>query len=65
MLLAFNFVNFVVISEVNNTQEENSENGCTPSISTESSYPSNEAPLQRDEVKGTLNEKESNRNICK
>jgi len=54
-----------VISEWNNTEDEEARNKSTIILATGSPYQSNEGPLQRDEVKATFNKEESKDNACK
>jgi hypothetical protein len=54
-----------VISEWNNTEDEEARNKSTIVLATGSPYQSNEGPLQRDEVKATFNKEESKDNACK
>ncbi|XP_024936410.1 discoidin domain-containing receptor 2 isoform X2 [Cephus cinctus] len=52
-----------VISEWNNTDEEENKNRSTIVLATGSPYQNNEGPLQRDEVKATFNKEENNDNV--
>jgi len=53
-----------VISEWNNTEDEEARNKSTIVLATGSPYQNNEGPLQRDEVKATFNKEESKDNAC-
>ncbi|XP_012279165.1 discoidin domain-containing receptor 2 [Orussus abietinus] len=52
-----------VISEWNNTDEEENKNRSAIVPATGSPYQNNEGPLQRDEVKATFNKEENNDNV--
>jgi len=54
-----------VISEWNNTEDEEAKNKSAIVLATGSPYQNNEGPLQRDEVKATFNKEESKDNTCK
>lgn len=54
-----------VISEWNNTEDEEAKNRSAIVLATGSPYQNNEGPLQRDEVKATFNKEESKDNACK
>lgn len=54
-----------VISEWNNTEDEEARNKSAIVLATGSPYQNNEGPLQRDEVKTTFNKEESKDNACK
>lgn len=54
-----------VISEWNNTEDEEAKNKSAIVVATGSTYQNNEGPLQRDEVKATFNKEESKDNTCK
>lgn len=54
-----------VISEWNNTEDEETKNKSAIVLATGSPYQNNEGPLQRDEVKATFNKEESKDNTCK
>ncbi|KAI4489591.1 hypothetical protein M0802_010952 [Mischocyttarus mexicanus] len=51
-----------VISEWNNTDDEEAKNKSSIVLATGSPYQNNEGPLQRDEVKATFNKEENNDN---
>ncbi|KMQ93682.1 discoidin domain-containing receptor 2-like protein [Lasius niger] len=51
-----------VISEWNNTEDEEAKNKSAIVLATGSPYQNNEGPLQRDEVKATFNKEESKDN---
>ncbi|XP_018048990.1 PREDICTED: discoidin domain-containing receptor 2-like [Atta colombica] len=53
-----------VISEWNNTEDEEAKNKSAIVLATGSPYQNNEGPLQRDEVKATFNKEESKDNTC-
>ncbi|KYQ59141.1 Discoidin domain-containing receptor 2 [Trachymyrmex zeteki] len=54
-----------VISEWNNTEDEEAKNKSAIVLATGSPYQNNEGPLQRDEVKATFNKEESKDNTYK
>ena len=59
-------VYLTVISEWNNTDEDDTKNRSTTVLATGSPYQNNEGPLQRDEVKTNFNKDEGNdNNVCK
>lgn len=65
-----NFINpmilkCAVISEWNNTEDEEAKNKSAIVLATGSPYQNNEGPLQRDEVKATFNKEESKDNARK
>lgn len=54
-----------MISEWNNTDDEEPRNKSAIVLATGSPYQNNEGPLQRDEVKATFNKEENNDNARK
>lgn len=68
-LTSVDFISFnpecTVISEWNNTEDEEAKNKSAIVLATGSPYQNNEGPLQRDEVKATFNKEESKDNTCK
>lgn len=67
--MAANFISLhswcAVISEWNNTDDEEPRNKSAIVLATGSPYQNNEGPLQRDEVKATFNKEENNDNARK
>lgn len=67
--MAANFISLhpwcAVISEWNNTDDEEPRNKSAIVSATGSPYQNNEGPLQRDEVKATFNKEENNDNARK